>query len=366
MRLTDMLAARLPEKQKRRYQSQLADLAVNVIRLGTVPHRMIFDKERLAIQAGKPVEFIFTNTDSMPHNFAIVKPGALEDVGLAAEATARDADAMARHYIPKSDKILLGSRLLQPSEAQALSFEAPTKPGIYPYVCTYPGHWRRMYGALYVVADLKAYIADPESYIADNPLPLHDELLKYNERNTEWAYDDLTPSLMTLVGHGGGDHQPAPRDFEVGKSVFKAASCVACHQLNGEGFVFGPDLSKLDADKSKPSHILESLLEPSKVIDEKFQSYTFLMDSGLAVTGLILKETPDEVHVVVDPIVKPEPTVLKKDEIEERVKSDVSTMPKGLANKLTREEILDLIGYVHSGGNEKHKVFEGSHDHQNH
>ena len=106
----------------------------------------------------------------MPHNFAILQPGALEEVGMLAEATARDADAMARHYIPKSDKILLASRLLQTGQNQALSFVAPTEPGIYPYVCTYPGHWRRMYGALYVVDNLPDYRADPAAYLAANAL----------------------------------------------------------------------------------------------------------------------------------------------------------------------------------------------------
>ena len=72
---------------------------------------MLYDKEKIAIQAGKPVEFRFSNSDAMPHNLAIVMPGAMEEIGLLAEATARDADAPQRQYIPKSDKILLASRL---------------------------------------------------------------------------------------------------------------------------------------------------------------------------------------------------------------------------------------------------------------
>ena len=62
---------------------------------------------------------------------------------------------MQRGYIPDSDKILLASRLLQAGDSQTLLFDAPTEPGVYPYVCTYPGHWRRMYGALYVVPSYK-------------------------------------------------------------------------------------------------------------------------------------------------------------------------------------------------------------------
>jgi hypothetical protein len=83
-----------------------------------------------------------------------------------------------RQYVPASNKVLLASGLLQPRQSERLSFTAPTRPGVYPYVCTYPGHWRRMYGALYVVEDLDEYLADPEAYLAAHPLPIEDELLK--------------------------------------------------------------------------------------------------------------------------------------------------------------------------------------------
>ncbi|MEZ6147441.1 MAG: plastocyanin/azurin family copper-binding protein [Planctomycetaceae bacterium] len=89
------------------------------------------------------------------HNFAIIAPGTLEEIGELAEETGRDPDAKDRHYVPRSDKVLLASRLLEPGQSQALTFQAPAEPGVYPYVCTYPGHWRRMHGALYIVEDLR-------------------------------------------------------------------------------------------------------------------------------------------------------------------------------------------------------------------
>jgi hypothetical protein len=41
-------------------------------------------------------------------------------------------------------------------------------------------------------------------------------------------------------------------------------------------------------------------------------------------------------------------------------------MPKGLLDKLTREEVLDLMAYVFSGANPKHKAFQGEHKHDHH
>ena len=132
------------------------------------------------------------------HNFAIVQPGSLAEVGELAEATGRDADAKARHFVPRSDKVLVSSKLLQPGQTQAVAFAAPKKPGVYPYVCTYPGHWRRMYGALYVVDDLDAYNANPDKYLATNPLDVQDELLTYIARNTCLLYTSPSPRDATL------------------------------------------------------------------------------------------------------------------------------------------------------------------------
>ena len=171
---------------------------MRVIRLATVPDQMRYDLERIVVQAGKPFEIVFENTDLMPHNLVFLQPGALEEIGLLAEAQATQPGAQQRHYVPASGKILLSSRLLQPREMQKLSLTAPKKAGIYPYVCTYPGHWRRMYGALYVVEDLDQYQAEPEAYLVKNPLPIVDELLKFNRPRKEWKFDDLAPAVEQL------------------------------------------------------------------------------------------------------------------------------------------------------------------------
>ena len=355
--LAKSLSSRLSEEQSRAVLERLENLDVRVIAIGTVPHRMIFDKELIVVEAGKPVEFRFSNTDAMPHNFAVTVPGALQEVGELAEATGRDPDAMARHFIPKSDKVLVASRLLQPGEDQAISFEAPTEPGVYPYVCTYPGHWRRMHGAMYVVENLEEYQANSVDYLARNSLPIKDDLLKLSTRGREWAFEELIDEVREL---------PPGRNFEVGKELFKVATCVGCHVLDKEGNVFGPDLAKLDDKKNTSEYILQSVLEPSKDIEEKYQTYAFELDSGKVIVGMIVEETSDQLKVVVDPLAKDRPTVLQKSEIEDQTKSEVSLMPQGLLNRLSREEILDLVAFVLAGGDKKNKMFEDSHAQHQH
>jgi putative heme-binding domain-containing protein len=337
-----------------RIRKSLGEIGVRVIRVGTVPDQMIFDQDRIVVQAGRPVEFLFENTDLMPHNFVITKPGALAEIGNLAEAQATQAGALERHYVPQSDKVLLGSRLLQPRQKQRLAFKAPDQPGIYPYVCTYPGHWRRMYGALYVVADLDAYLAGPESYLAETKLTAADELLKNNRPRKEWKLEDFAGDLEKT---GSG------RSFGNGKQMFAAANCIACHKLGGVGNQFGPELHKLAADRLTPKEILLSMIDPSAKIEDKFVTVQFPMEAGNVVTGMVVEENPDVVKVIENPLASAKPIELKRGEILGRKKSKVSIMPKGLLDKMTKEEILDLVAYVMAAGDAKHKVYSQGHAH---
>jgi putative heme-binding domain-containing protein len=87
------------------------------------------------------------------------------------------------------------------------------------------------------------------------------------------------------------------------------------------------------------------------------------LDSGKVITGMIVKETDDAIHVVIDPLAKGKPTIIARNEIDVQKKSDVSLMPKGLLDKLSREEILDLIAYVMARGDKTDKQYEHKHNH---
>jgi putative heme-binding domain-containing protein len=315
---------------------------------------MLFDKDRLVVQAGKPVEFAFENTDIMPHNFVIVQPGSLEEVGNAAEAGATQPGAADRHYVPQSNKVLLASRLLAPRDSQRLPYTAPTAPGIYPYVCTYPGHWRRMYGALYVVADLESYMADPEAYLAKNPLPMKDELLKFNRPRKEWKFEELAGEVEKMKD---------ARSLATAKQIFTVANCVSCHKMNGVGQEIGQDLTKPDPKVATSVEILRHILEPSLKIDEKYQTWVFDLNNGKKVTGMILEQKDGVFKVIENPLLKAEPITIKEADIDQKSKSATSIMPKGLLDKLTKEEILDLIAYIAAKGDAKHPLFQGGHEH---
>jgi putative heme-binding domain-containing protein len=140
--------------------------------------------------------------------------------------------------------------------------------------------------------------------------------------------------------------------------MFTVASCVACHKLEGVGNQFGPELTKLDP-KWHAADILKEMLEPSAKINEKFQTMVFRLDSGQTITGLVVEETPAAYKVIENPLAKAVPVEIKKDEITGQKKSETSIMPKGLLDKLTREEILDLVAYVLAKGDKSHAAFSG-------
>lgn len=120
------------------------------IEIGCIPERLLFTKDRFVVRPGQPVKLLFVNPDATQHNWVLVQPGAWEAIGLAANEMAKDPKAARQGFIPKSDQILQHSKLLKQGQAEALRFRAPTEPGVYPYLCTFPGHWIIMKGEMVV------------------------------------------------------------------------------------------------------------------------------------------------------------------------------------------------------------------------
>ena len=88
------------------------------------------------------------------------------------------------------------------------------------------------------------------------------------------------------------------------------------------------------------------------------------LTSGKVLTGLITEETGDHLKLIDNPSAPDKITVVLKSDIEERTPSEVSIMPKGVLNKLTREEIFDLLAYVLGAGDKENTLFT-AHEHAN-
>ncbi len=122
------------------------------ITIRTIQNEMKYDITEFVVEAGQIVELVFENTDFMQHNLVITQPGKKELVGMAADKLATDPNGAAQNYVPSMPEVLFATAIINPEDKVTLRFTAPTEPGIYPYICTFPGHWRIMQGTMRVVA----------------------------------------------------------------------------------------------------------------------------------------------------------------------------------------------------------------------
>lgn len=120
------------------------------VKITCIKERMLFDVTKIEAEPGQPIRLHLVNPDATAHNLVVVKPGALEEIGIAANEMAKDPNGYKKGFIPKSSKILHHTKLLEPETSEILRFKAPTEPGTYPYLCTFPGHWIIMKGELIV------------------------------------------------------------------------------------------------------------------------------------------------------------------------------------------------------------------------
>ncbi len=155
----------------------------------------------------------------------------------------------------------------------------------------------------------------------------------------EWTTEDILPFL---------DQASFGRDFQRGRRAFIDTQCYACHRLGNAGSGIGPELSAL-ASKYGRRELLESLLEPSKVISEQFQNLRVFLKDGDDLTGRLVRESDTEVVVETDPLSRTEQSVARH-LIDEIKPSSISPMPEGLLHSLNRDEILDLLAFLESAG----------------
>lgn len=112
---------------------------------------MQYDKELITLKAGEKVTLVLENPDGMPHNLLIATPGSYEKVGAAADALLRNPKAAEMQYIPEMPEVLFATKLLETGQSDAIEFTVPSTLGDYPFMCTFPGHWRGMKGIMRVV-----------------------------------------------------------------------------------------------------------------------------------------------------------------------------------------------------------------------
>jgi azurin len=166
-----LLAAKPDEKSRAEAPKQAKPVTVNI----AMRDGLRFDPPRFSANPGAELVISLQNLDSTDqvHNFVLVKPGRGQEIVNQALLLGDKGPALG--YVPASPDVLFQSELVGPEKKTALRITMPKVAGIYPYVCTFPGHGLVMYGAAYVGVPMPALGKDTnvpstasQSYIAGN------------------------------------------------------------------------------------------------------------------------------------------------------------------------------------------------------
>ncbi len=152
------------------------------------------------------------------------------------------------------------------------------------------------------------------------------------------------------------DNELRGRDFDRGKKMFNAALCFACHRFGGEGGSAGPDLT---AAGTRFSHadLAAALVEPSRVISDQYVFSVISLKDGSALSGRVVQERDGQLEVATNAFDFTQTIQIPRESVTSIEPSGVSPMPPALVNRLNREELLDLLAYMISGGDEAHPAF---------
>ncbi len=164
---------------------------------------------------------------------------------------------------------------------------------------------------------------------------------------TAWTLDELSAAAKSDLKH---------RNFDNGRKVFAAAACFTCHRFGNEGGMTGPDLSTAGRRYS-PHDMLDQIINPSKVINEQFSAVIVATQEGKVHTGVVVNLSGDTLTLNTDLTDPNQRVSIDRKEVEEMEVSKISPMPANLLAPLKKDEVLDLVAYVLSGGESTHELF---------
>jgi putative membrane-bound dehydrogenase-like protein len=160
---------------------------------------------------------------------------------------------------------------------------------------------------------------------------------KPNQPNGKPIAQDAYETAIAQAAERSGDHA-------LGRHLFLRQGCINCHTISGVEPPRGPQLIDIGRRYSR-RELAEAILKPSAKIAQGFDTQWFETADGIVINGFVVSESGDAVEVrTIEGVSK---SVAKSD-IEERGKTEISSMPKGLADGLTVDELASLLTYLES------------------
>ena len=135
--------ALMSNKHPNPFSNPIPDAREIDVRVGP---NLSFEPREFTAAPGEAIKLTLTNPDVVPHNWVLLKPGSLQEVGEAANAFIADPTAAAKQYVPANNNILAYTDIVQPNKSETIYFTMPQTEGVHPFACTFPGHWMVMNG----------------------------------------------------------------------------------------------------------------------------------------------------------------------------------------------------------------------------
>ncbi|WP_339729297.1 hypothetical protein [uncultured Gimesia sp.] len=159
-------------------------------------------------------------------------------------------------------------------------------------------------------------------------------VLPVEAADSRWKYQDLQNDLRK--------RSKKTFDLKLGEKAFVKATCIKCHRYGKQGEKVGPDLTHVSR-RLQQKEIMQATIFPSHFVAEEYPTFTIITEAGKALTGMMGAAGPDQIMLLTSEGTK---QLINKKDVEEIIPVKKSSMPEGLLNLLTKEEAIQLFGYL--------------------
>lgn len=162
-----------------------------------------------------------------------------------------------------------------------------------------------------------------------------------------WTREYLSERIASGFGN---------RNFENGKTMYAAASCLTCHVIKDEGGIAGPNLTTV-GQRFTVNDLLDSIIHPSASVSDQYQVVTLQLENGEVLSGRIHSKDAQSTVIATNALKPMQARTIANSDIRQSTPLPVSTMPPALLNTLNEKEVLDLLAYILAGGDPGHPLF---------
>ena len=134
-------------------------------------------------------------------------------------------------------------------------------------------------------------------------------------------------------------------DAHRGETVFRTAGCATCHSIGDAtgGAAAGIGLNIRDVRNKPPSALVSDILDPNRVVEERWTAFTVKMRSGEEFAGLVTSDTGSGIELALPGGIRKQ---IPREDIDSFASTGLSLMPEGLEAAISPREMSDLIAFL--------------------